>query len=145
MAVDLDHYGVSVHEGAESAEFGDPLTLLFAPSPPMLQRDISTAPTLQKLMSGAVVMNSTSYTKLFQKTLLLIVTMAFSTVRGYARTGNRNPRPPCSISPRVHCLSLQVEGFSWQDIERKICVKQSQQSHLEKNAYNRGFRHEVNP
>lgn len=100
--------------------------------------------------------------------------MASSIVRAYARTGNRNtrnhspshlpprpslpPSPPdpapqesaaqrprYSISQRVHCLALQVEGFSWQDIERKTGVKQSQQSYIKKKAFNRGFRPDVDP
>jgi hypothetical protein len=71
--------------------------------------------------------------------------MTSAVVRAHARIDNRNlrnslppsplppldptpqesmaQRPQYSISQRVHCLSLQMEGFSYQDIKRKIGIK----------------------
>ena len=90
--------------------------------------------------------------------------MASSAVRVHARTG-RNSTPPArnipsrpsqapepllehdttydhryNIVQRVQCLTLQTEGFSKTDIEKKTGIKRSAQTYMRQKTFERGFR-----
>jgi hypothetical protein len=84
--------------------------------------------------------------------------MASHAARAHAFAGRQNPAVPrplpqsvvdrghrYGIAQRVQCLTLQVEGFSWKDIEAKTGVKQPAQSAIKKRAFQRGFRPEQDP
>jgi hypothetical protein len=92
--------------------------------------------------------------------------MASSTVRAHARAGRqpagpRTPPPPpppsCgpppfqppapqdvvrskySITQRVQCLILLVEGYSGHEIKRRTGIKPSAQTYIKKKAFDCGF------
>ena len=84
--------------------------------------------------------------------------MASNAAQAHASAGRQNPAVPrplpqsvvdrghrYGIAQRVQCLTLQVEGFLWKDIEAKTDVKQSAQSAIKKRAFQRGFRPEQDP
>jgi transposase len=86
--------------------------------------------------------------------------MATSTVRADWRPEPRNPsvppppQPPrdtkangnrYSLVQRAHCLALLMEGYSYQEIERKTGIKRSTQANIKTRAYARGFCPEQDP
>jgi hypothetical protein len=50
-----------------------------------------------------------------------------------------------TISQRVQCLTLLVEGFSQKEVEQRTGVKRPAQTYIKKRAFKRGFRPEVDP
>ena len=50
-----------------------------------------------------------------------------------------------TITQRVQCLTLQAEGFSRCDIEKKTGVKPSAQTFMKQKAFDRGFRPDQDP
>lgn len=94
--------------------------------------------------------------------------MASQAVRAHARAGRNStprntpshrPSPPVrplsqdvpdhghryTLAQRVQCLTLQAEGFSRRDIEKKTGIKPSAQTYMRQKAFERGFRPDQDP